>query len=98
MSGKSTTTVEVEIFGSTYNVRGDNDSSHLQELATLVDSKMREVATHIGAVDRAKVAILAALNIADELAQVRKELASERETAVAKTKDLTGELSQALTG
>lgn len=95
--GKSTTTVEVEIFGACYHVRGDDDSSHLQELAALVDGKMREVAEHVGAVDTGKVAILAALNIADELSRVRKQLATERESAVVKTKNLIGELSQALT-
>jgi cell division protein ZapA (FtsZ GTPase activity inhibitor) len=41
----------------------------------LVDHKMREVAGRSSSVDRAKIAILAALNIADELARLRAERA-----------------------
>ncbi|HVR29717.1 MAG TPA: cell division protein ZapA [Thermoanaerobaculia bacterium] len=96
MAGTSTTTVEVDIFGATYHVRGDDDTSHLQKLAAVVDQKMREVAGHSSSVDRAKVAILAALNIADELARLRVEHAAETRAAGAKVKELTGTLEQAL--
>jgi len=96
MAGTSTTTVAVDIFGATYHVRGDDDTSHLQRLAALVDQKMREVSGHSSSVDRAKVAILAALNIADELARVRDERAVEAKAAVAKVKELTGTLELAL--
>jgi cell division protein ZapA len=88
--------VAVDIFCATYHVRGDDDTSHLQSLAALVDHKMREVAGRSSSVDRAKVAILAALNIADELARVRAERAVDTQTAVAKVKELTGELESAL--
>jgi cell division protein ZapA len=96
MAGTSTTTVAVDIFGATYHVRGDDDTSRLQRLATLVDQKMREVAGRSSSVDRAKVAILAALNIADELARIEAERAVETEAAVAKVSELTGELELAL--
>jgi cell division protein ZapA len=98
MAGKSTTTVEVQIYGSTYHVRGDNDGSYLQELATLVDRKMQEVAEHLNTVDRAKIAILAALNLADELARTRGELSEERDSVVEKLNRLTGDLDRALKG
>ena len=96
MAGKSTTTVAVDIFGATYHVRGNDDTSHLQQLAALVDAKMREVAGRSSSVDRAKVAILAALNIADELARVEAERAEATRAAVAKVTELTGELELAL--
>jgi len=96
MAGTSTTTVEVDIFGVTYHVRGDDDTSHLQSLAALVDHKMREVAGRSSSVDRAKVAILAALNIADELARMRADRAADSRAAVAKVTELTGELESAL--
>ena len=96
MAGTSTTTVEVDIFGATYHVRGDDDTSHLQKLAAVVDHKMREVAGQSSSVDRAKVAILAALNIADELARLRASRAADEQAAVAKMNELTGELEQAL--
>jgi cell division protein ZapA len=96
MAGTSTSTVAVDIFGATYHVRGEDDSSHLQQLAALVDHKMREVAGRSSSVDRAKVAILAALNIADELTRLEAERSAESEAAVAKVTELTGELELAL--
>ena len=75
---KTTTTTDVEIFGSTYHVRGDKDPELLQELADHVDGKMREIAQQVSTVDTAKIAILAALNIADELLQCRKQQEGER--------------------
>lgn len=58
--------VQVEIFGQTYNLRADGDPTYVQSLAAYVDSKMREVARETKAVDTLRVAILTALNIADE--------------------------------
>ena len=63
---------EVEIFGQTYNVRGEGDPNYLAELARFVDSRMREVASQVATVDPVKIAILAALNIADEFSRYRK--------------------------
>ena len=75
---RTTTTTDVEIFGSTYHVRGDKDPELLQELAGLVDGKMREIAQQVSTVDTAKIAILAALNVADDLLQCRKQQEGER--------------------
>jgi cell division protein ZapA len=58
--------VQVEIFGQTYNLRADGDPAYVQNLAAWVDGKMREVARETKAVDTVRVAILTALNIADE--------------------------------
>ena len=66
-----TTAFEVEIFGATYHLRSDHQSDQLKQLAGLVDSKMRDVATQSATVDTTKVAILAALNIAEELLRAR---------------------------
>ena len=59
----------VSIYGRTYQLRGNEDGDYLAELAALVDEKMREVADATGTADTLKVAILAALNIADEYLQ-----------------------------
>ena len=96
MTGKSTTTVEVQIFGATYHVRGDNDSDYLQELAALVDQKMQEVAAHLKTVDQTKIAVLAALNVADDLVRCRKDQGGEIEAVTKKISKLTGELNEAL--
>ena len=58
--------VQVDIYGQSYNLRGDGEVGYLQELAGYVDRRMREVADATATVDSLKVAILAALNIADE--------------------------------
>ena len=72
MERPSSHLIQVEIFGQSYNLRGEGDSSYLQELAGFVDRRMREVADATGTVDSLKVAILAALNIADESRRDRR--------------------------
>jgi cell division protein ZapA (FtsZ GTPase activity inhibitor) len=66
MDRAATHLVQVEIYGQSYNLRGEGDTSYLQELASFVDRRMRDVAEATATVDSLKVAILTALNIADE--------------------------------
>jgi cell division protein ZapA len=61
----------VAIFGQTYHLRGGDDGAYLTDLASHVDRRMREVVEATGTADTLKVAILAALNIADESFQAR---------------------------
>jgi cell division protein ZapA len=65
--------VTVEIFGNEYKVRGDADPEYISQIADYVDGKMKEVAhgTPVGSLT--KIAILAALNIAEELFRERTE-------------------------
>jgi cell division protein ZapA len=60
--------VTVNIYDQAYHLRGQNPD-HIRRLADLVDSKMRAVASHGRTVDSLRVAVLAALNLADELSQ-----------------------------
>jgi len=62
--------VVVEIYDQVYQLRG-TDPAHIERLANLVDSKMRAVSAHGATVDSLRVAVLAALNIADELTSLR---------------------------
>src|ERR1700689_2952529 len=57
--------VRVEIFDQAYNLRG-SDSEYILKLAEYVDSKMRAVAQATNTIDTVRLAVLAALNIADE--------------------------------
>ena len=98
MAAKTTVTTDVEIFGSTYHVRGEDDPEHLREVAALVDRRMREVAEKVTTVDTAKIAILAALNIADELFRCREKQEGERVDIQEKVADLAGKLEKALDG
>ena len=57
--------VRVEIFDQVYNLRG-TDAAYIMQLAEYVDAKMRAVASQTTTVDTIRLAVLAALNIADE--------------------------------
>jgi cell division protein ZapA len=92
------TNTAVEIFGRTYHVRGGDDNGYLQGLADLVDRKMREVAEHVNTADTARIAILAALNLADELFRIQSQQEGERVEIREKVAKLTEELSEALDG
>jgi cell division protein ZapA len=63
--------VQVEIYGQSYNLRGEGEVDYIQDLAAYLDRKMREVSEATRTADSLKVAILAALNIADESRQGR---------------------------
>jgi cell division protein ZapA len=59
--------VKVDIFGKTYTLKGDADPDYVQKVAAFVNERMNEVAGNSSVASTAKVAILAAVNIADEL-------------------------------
>ena len=61
----SNSSVRVEIFDQAYNLR-ESDPEYILKLAEYVDSKMRAVAEQTSTVDSVRLAVLAALNIADE--------------------------------
>ena len=65
-------TQSVTIFGSEYKIRGA-DPDYIQVVAAYVDGKMRELTQRVPGGTPAKLAILASLNIADELFREREE-------------------------
>src|SRR5213080_2452942 len=65
-------TIKVEIYDQAYTIRSDGDPEYIRKLAEYVDQRMREISSGTLTVDSRKVAILAALYIADELHQLRK--------------------------
>lgn len=70
----------VTIYGRTYHLRGSDDPDYLHELAHKVDERMREVVDLTGTADTLKVAILAALNLADESIQAGRTVDPGRRT------------------
>src|SRR5215212_9615257 len=70
-SSSGTPTIRVEIYNQTYNIRSDGDTEYIIQLAEFVDSRMREISSGTLTVDSLKVAILAALHIADELHRLK---------------------------
>ena len=92
MADKTTTTgnaVHVEIFGQTYTVKAGADPGY-------VDAQMREVSRAAGAVDSVRVAVLAALNLADECFRLRRQVRDGDEKAAARVERLARELGAAL--
>jgi cell division protein ZapA len=77
------TSVTVDIYDQSYRLRGQ-DPEYIHQLAAMVDGKMRLVASHGKTVDSLRVAVLAALNLADELARAEEKL-----------RELNGNLSDA---
>jgi cell division protein ZapA len=70
--------IHVEIFGQTYAVKAGPDAGEVEALASFVDAQMKDVSRASGAVDSLRVAVLAALNIADECFRLRREVEAAR--------------------
>ncbi|MGA2896848.1 MAG: cell division protein ZapA [Acidobacteriaceae bacterium] len=90
--------VSVEIYDQIYNLRGTDDA-YIQQIAALVDAKMRAVAAHGGTADSLRVAVLAALNIADDLTTLRARydaLASSRDRSEDSMRSRADTLSEML--
>ena len=64
--------MKIEIYDQIYNVNSGQDEEYLKTLADYVDSKMREVADATQIADSLKVAVLTALNIADDMFTLRE--------------------------
>ena len=80
--------VEIKVFGQTYTVKTDAEEDHIQEVARYVNEKMDEVLKKTRSVSTLNVAILTALNIADDLLKEKeKRIALLREIEM-KSKDL----------
>jgi len=65
--------VKVQIFGQTYSIHGELDPAYVRKLAAFVDEKMQTIADATGTIDTQKVAVLAALAIADELHNAQRD-------------------------
>ena len=65
--------VKVNIFDRTYSLRSFKDEEHVLSIARLVDERMRQISEHITTLDPAWIAVLAALNIADELQELKAQ-------------------------
>jgi cell division protein ZapA len=75
--------IKVQIFGGEYKIRGQADPDYIAEVARYVDSKMREINEKLSVATLGKVAILASLNLADELFKERRE----RELALSQVRE-----------
>jgi cell division protein ZapA len=87
--------VRVEIYDQPYNLRG-TDAEYILKLAEFVDAKMRSVAEQTSTVDSLRLAVLAALNIADEYHLLKKRYDSIASDYRKRADMLAGVLDEAL--
>jgi cell division protein ZapA len=80
----ATEIVEVTIFNQTYRLRSKTNKEQLQQIASLVDERMRQISAHIPNQDIFKIAVLTALNIADEMQNLKNYYEQEIEPLLAK--------------
>lgn len=83
--------VRVEIFDQVYNLRG-SDADYIIRLAEYVDGKMRAVSEQTATVDSVRLAVLAALNIADEYHMLKRR----QETPSSEVRQRASKLASAL--
>jgi cell division protein ZapA len=88
--------VEVQIFGHSYTIRSEANQAHIMEVASYVDRKMREITEKLPVASLSKVAILASLNIADELFKERSQLQQQQEQLGTRAARLNAVLDQLL--
>jgi cell division protein ZapA len=85
----------VTIYDQPYHLTGQ-DKAHIQRLAETVDAKMRAVASQGQTVDSLRVAVLAALNLADELSQAQRAAGIDTRQGHARANNLRLMLDQVL--
>lgn len=89
------TSVRVEIYDQPYNLRG-TDPEYINQLAEYVDAKMRSVAQHTSTVDSLRVAVLAALNLADEFHILKRKYDAIAAELNERSQTLAGALDEVL--
>ena len=87
--------IRVEIYDQGYNLRG-TDADHILKLAEYVDLKMRAVSEKTATVDSLRVAVLAALNIADEYHLLKKKYDAIANVYEQRASSLSGMLDEAI--
>jgi cell division protein ZapA len=95
-AGSAEQTIRVEIYNQTYSIRSDGDNQYITDLADYVDRKMREIAAGTLTVDSLKVAILAALHIADEYHQQKFQQAQTDAQLASRSAECTEMLDRVL--
>ncbi len=87
--------VRVDIFDQGYSLRG-SDPEYIGRLAQYVDGKMRAVAEQTATIDTMRLAVLAALNIADEYHILKRKYDSIANDFSKRTSSLEGALDEVL--
>jgi len=89
-------TVTVQIYGTDYKIRGDADPDYIKRLAAHVDAKMRDVVAVSSTVQPIKVAILAAINLADEYFRALDEQGGARDQVAQRLNALAASIEETI--
>lgn len=90
--------VEIKVFGQVYTVKTDAQEDHIQKVAQYVNEKMDEVTKNTKSVSSLNVAILTALNIADDLISEKAKRLALVEEVERKSKDLAEKINMNING
>jgi len=90
--------VEIKVFGQTFSVKTDAEEDHLQSVAQYVNEKMEEVLKKTRSVSTLNVAILTALNIADDLLKEKEQRKALVKEVEVKSKDLVDKINMRMVG
>jgi cell division protein ZapA len=87
--------VKVRIFGQEYSIRATTDEAHTRECAALVDSKMAEIQRSApSSLNASQIAILAAMNISNELMSAKRGEYSFKGEVESKIQSLIGRIEE----
>ena len=90
--------VEIKVFGQIYTVKTDAGEEHIQRVAQYVNEKIDEVIKNTKSVSTLNVAILTALNIADDLLKEREKRLALLQEVERKSKDLVEKINMNING
>ena len=89
-----TKTIDVEIYGQRYTVNGEADESYVKQLAEIVDKQMKQVAAGMRSATPAKLAVLAAFNLAHELMESERRFRQDEADADRRVASLMESIDQ----
>jgi len=90
--------VEIKVLGQTYTVKTDSDENHMQEVAQYVNEKGDEILRKTKSVSSLNVAILTALNIADDLLKEKERNRTILREVETKSTDLVKKIDMSIRG
>jgi len=91
--------VSVEILGERYTIRGDAEPGYIAEVGRIVDGRMRELRGQAREMSKTRLAVLVAINLADELLQEKNRPSSpENDEVLMRTRSLISLLDEGLSG
>ena len=90
--------IHVDIQGQRYAIKSALDPKYVNDIAAFVDQKMERVGRELATADAVRLAVMAALNIADELFRARQESSGEAARLIARAADIERLVDAALDG